>query len=310
MTIEIDVALLALKLTPGLGNVSVNRVAEWVRGSGRDWAGLLGAPERDLLTALPAGMHREAAAVASCTDGTVTRARSLIDRVHEAGGTTIVAGAGDYPVALAAALGRNAPPLLCMLGDPDLLARPGVAVVGTRSPSDTGSEVARETSRVLAEQDIAVISGAAQGIDLAAHEAAIDANGRTVVVLPEGLLGYHGPEFLVRAAADGRALLVSEFSPDARWSTHGALARNATIAALASVLCVFEPGETGGSAHVARTALDLGKSVFIWRGAAHASDLLDQGATPLPDDLGERVDALLGAMESSPKPELRPGELF
>ena len=66
------------------------------------------------------------------------------------------------------------------------------------------------------------------------------------------------------AVEDGRALLVSQFSPDAPWSTHGALTRNATIAALSRLVCVIEPGRTGGSIRTARHALEQGKTVMAY----------------------------------------------
>ncbi|HBB22726.1 MAG TPA: DNA-protecting protein DprA, partial [Pseudomonas sp.] len=90
-----------------------------------------------------------------------------------------------YPALLAEL--PDAPPLLFVAGDPTLLERPQLAVVGSRRASRNGLDNARAFSRSLAGAGFVITSGLALGIDGAAHQGALDANGKTVAVLGTGI---------------------------------------------------------------------------------------------------------------------------
>src|SRR6185503_1965743 len=95
---------------------------------------------------------------------------------------------------LAESLGAATPPLLSIAGDAELLSRDAGAIVGSRTPSEAGVTLARLCAQWLAGHRRVVVSGGAQGIDSAAHEAAIAEGGSTIVVLPQGLLTHRvGP---------------------------------------------------------------------------------------------------------------------
>ena len=91
----------------------------------------------------------------------------------------------DYPALLRRTPGP--PRLLHVAGDSALLWHPGVAIVGSRSPTAGGRETAHEFARVLAASGLSVISGLAAGIDTAAHEGALAAGGRTIAVVATGV---------------------------------------------------------------------------------------------------------------------------
>jgi predicted Rossmann fold nucleotide-binding protein DprA/Smf involved in DNA uptake len=103
--------------------------------------------------------------------------------------------------------------------------------------------------------------------------------GKTVVVLPQGILTYRGPALLFDAIQDGRAAVVSEFAPDMAWETHAAVTRNTTISAFSLLVCVIEPKKTGGSVRTARCALAQGKRVLVYpaRGCASVVQSLSNG---------------------------------
>ena len=257
-------AILGLTLSPGMGSVTINRLIAWATSSGRSLSEVMRLPLQDLLEILPTELHTGADALSVCAERYMGRASAMIERVEKAGGQAIVSTDGDYPERVKMSLGNAAPPFLCAVGNFELLEADAAGVVGTRKPSEEGTRLAERCARVFGERGVPVISGGAEGVDTTAHKAALDAGGTTVVVLPQGLIVYRGPKELLVAVEDGRALLLSQFSPDAPWSTHAALTRNATIAALSRLVCVIEPGRRGGSIRTARHALEQGKNVMAY----------------------------------------------
>lgn len=256
----------ALSLRPGVGARSVTRWLTWSAGASVPRSGWLRRTPADLVAAFPPGLDQLAAALSDGLADELAQARRLAARTTEAGGQFLLVTDGDYPKSLRARLGPTAPPVLTVFGDVDLLERPGVGLVGTRAPSEAGRTLAAYCARWCTDLGAAVVSGGAQGIDTAAHTVALESGGTTIVVLPQGLLTYSVPEFLAQAAESGRAAIVSEFAPSAPWTTHGAVTRNTTIAALSRLVCVIEPKAQGGSIRTGRAALAQGCPVFVYGG--------------------------------------------
>jgi DNA processing protein len=109
----------------------------------------------------------------------------VLRRTAALGGQILLPGAPAFPAALCEI--PDAPALLFVCGDPALLERPAVAIVGSRDHSPYGAAVARSVSRRAARAGIVVVSGMARGLDAAAHHAALDAGGGTIGVLGNGL---------------------------------------------------------------------------------------------------------------------------
>ena len=200
------------------------------------------------------------------------------------------------------------PPMLFYRGSQSLFSAPAGAVVGARKVSGEGLRLAAESAALLAAEG-PVVSGGAAGVDLAAHEAAVEVSeGKTILVLPQGLSSYQAPEFIQEPFHDGRVLALSAELPPLEWQTHQAVGRNPIIAALARAVVVIEPDKTGGSIRTAEAALALGRRVFVWGGPRPkktVDNLLSMGAEPLVDDSGVlRGDVLREALHDEPqKPE-------
>src|SRR5687767_253503 len=126
------------------------------------------------------------------------------------GRTLLAADDPRYPAPLAAVPGM--PPALFVAGDPGVLARPQVAIVGSRSATAAGRETAFEFAAQLAARGFAITSGLAAGIDAAAHRGALAAGGATVAVCGTGLDRVYPRQHreLAREIA-ARGVLVSEF---------------------------------------------------------------------------------------------------
>lgn len=173
-------------------------------------------------------------------------------------------------------------------GAPAILARPAVAIVGARSCSPYGSQVATDIARELAAAGVVVVSGLARGIDGEAHRGALAAGGLTVAVLGCGIdrdYPRSHADLARRIAATG--LLVSEYQPGVEPAPWRFPARNRIVAGLALATVVVEARARSGALITADFALELGREVFAVPGeitsglSAGTNDLIRQGATPL-----------------------------
>jgi DNA processing protein len=159
----------------------------------------------------------------------------------------------------------NRPPFLFVRGrvlDEDNRA---VAIVGTRRPSPEGKEQAARLAAELARHHVTVLSGLAEGIDAAAHLAALDTGGRTVSVMGTGIERIYPKSnrpLAERILAEGGAL-VSQFWPDAPPTKWSFPMRNVVMSGMATGTVVVEATNTSGAKMQARLALDHGKRVFL-----------------------------------------------
>jgi DNA processing protein len=178
--------------------------------------------------------------------------------------------------------------LLAEGATPEVLNRPRVAIVGTRSASVHGLADARELGGFLAESGITVVSGLAIGVDGAAHEGTLDAGGGVVGVVATGLdVVYPRRHVVLHDRVRRAGLLLSEsgfgIQPD-RWRFP---VRNRIIAALADVVVVVEATVRGGARITAEHALEYGRTVLAMpgsrrnRAAEGCNSLLADGAHPL-----------------------------
>jgi DNA processing protein len=194
------------------------------------------------------------------------------------------------------------PAVLFARGEPATLARPRVAIVGTRRCTAVGRSIAAELGRDLAEAGICVVSGLALGIDGAAHRGALDGGGAPAAVVATGLdIVYptrHRPLW-EEVVAGG--VLLSEYplgTPPERWRFP---ARNRIIAALADVVVVVESHATGGSMHTVEAALERDRLVAVVPGSVRSpassgtNGLLVSGAVPVRDATDVVVLLGLGA---------------
>lgn len=169
----------------------------------------------------------------------------------------------EYPLNLR--LVKEQPPFLFARGtvvDDEL----SVAVVGTRHPSDRGVHYAAQIAAGLAERGVTVASGLAQGIDTAAHTAALSAGGRTVAVIGTGLRRFYpaqNTKLQLRIAEEG--LVLSQFWPDAPPTKRSFPMRNAIMSGYCLATVVIEAAERSGARMQARFALEHGRHVFLMR---------------------------------------------
>lgn len=171
---------------------------------------------------------------------------------------------------------HDPPPLLYIRGDPALLARPAVAIVGARNATGQGKRDAQAFGRELSESGLTVVSGLALGIDAAAHAGGLLGCGGTVAVTGTGADRVYPPDnlALAREVAE-RGAVVTEFPLGMQGMPANFPRRNRIIAALAHGVLVVEAAARSGSLITARLAAELGREVFAVPGSIHAP--LSQG---------------------------------
>lgn len=174
-----------------------------------------------------------------------------------------------------------------------------VSVVGARAATGYGEHVATEFGYGLAEAGVTVVSGAAYGIDGAAHRGALAADGITVAVLGCGIdIGYPAghASLLDRIAEHG--LVITEYPPGTPPGRHRFLVRNRLIAALSAGTVVVEAGARSGARNTASAAVALGKVVLAVPGPVSSAmsigchELLRSGTAELVTSAADVLEAV------------------
>ncbi|WP_298857855.1 DNA-processing protein DprA [uncultured Sulfitobacter sp.] len=231
-----------------------------------------------------------------CPEGVV---RAELRAAHAQGAKLLHIDHPDYPASLAEL--DDAPPFLWLMGDPALLSKPMIALVGARNASSLGTRMARSLAHDLGEAGFVVVSGLARGVDAAAHLAALPYG--TIAVQAGGVdIMYPAENTALAEDIAKQGLRLSEqpmgLQPTARYFPK----RNRIISGLARATVVVEAAAKSGSLITARDALDQGRDVLAVPGhpfdarASGGNMLIRDGAT-LVRNAADVIDAL-GPMQS------------
>ena len=213
---------------------------------------------------------------------------AYLARLRDEGVLWIARSAKEFPRLLHAI--HDPPPGLFVRGEngPDLLRRAAVAVVGARSCSPYGAQVARMLGRELAAAGLVVVSGLARGVDGEAHRGALEVGGATVAVLGCGIdRDYPAAHRELASRIRATGATVSEYATGVEPAPWRFPARNRVIAGLSAATVVVEARDRSGALITADLALDEGREVFAVPGeitsalSSGTNDLLKLGASPL-----------------------------
>lgn len=278
----------ALRSVPLVGNLTFRRLLR-----------AFGSPEK-VLQAAPAELAAVAGvrpAVAGAIKAHDYRRAAEAETAawRKSGASVITLSDAEYPLLLKEI--PDPPPYFYLLGTLPA-ARTAIAVVGSRNASAYGIATATRLVRELAEQGIAIVSGLAQGVDAAAHRAALQVGGSTIGVLGCGIDQVYPPEnrhlFEEMAARGG---IISEFPVGTPPEAPNFPRRNRIISGLSRGVLVVEAAERSGSLITARFALDQGREVFAvpgnitFRASRGTNSLIKQGAK-LVDTVADIVGEL------------------
>jgi DNA processing protein len=234
-----------------------------------------------------------------------SRIEQEVAAVRAAGARYLFRDMPGYPQLLAHI--ESAPPILTVRGDPQLAAKPCVAMVGARNASAAAVKLARDFAHALAGEGFVVVSGLARGIDGAAHEGALPA---TIGVIASGIDIAYPPQHAAlqeRIASEG--LLIAEQPPGTEPRGRHFPSRNRIIAGLALGTLVVEAAPKSGSLITARLAGEAGREVMAIPGSPldarsrGCNQLIREGAVLVqaPEDVVE----LLSGFDGTPRSSLR-----
>jgi len=216
-----------------------------------------------------------------CSGGEADRILMLLDRrdVLEAQrrtGITACTWLGEtYPRRLRERLGDDAPPVLFLLGDPGILQRDAIALVGSRDLTPLGRRYAEAVGRMAAESGYVLVSGNARGADRTAQDACLAAGGTVLSVVADRLLDYR---------PRAQVLYVSEEGPGVGFSAGRALRRNRLIHAAGrwTFVAQVRDGQGGTWDGSVRNLRHGWSPLFVPQdGSAGAETLCRLGATPI-----------------------------
>jgi predicted Rossmann fold nucleotide-binding protein DprA/Smf involved in DNA uptake len=206
---------------------------------------------------------------------------------YQQSGLRLLSGVSEpFPTVLKERLGSAAPPLLYVLGDVGLFGRKALGIVGSRTVSASGSEIARQAAAAAAADGLGVISGGAKGTDRLAMTAALDRGGQVVGVVADSLLRTSRDPETRSAISDGQLCLCSPYKPTAGFTVGNAMGRNKLIYALSSATLVVECEEGSGGTWSGAVEALRGRiaPVIAWTGPGSSPGnraLTRLGASPL-----------------------------
>ena len=230
-----------------------------------------------------------------------------IARVEKLGAKYLALGQGLYPRLLTEL--EDAPPLLIVKGNLNLLDRMSVAIVGARNASAAACRFARGLSHDLGQNDLVVVSGLARGVDSAAHDGSLETG--TIGVVAGGVDIFYPPENEARQRAMyERGLVVAERPPGTEPRARHFPYRNRIIAGISAGTVVVEAAPRSGSLITARLAAEAGREVMAVPGspldprAQGCNQLIRDGATLIQNarDVVEELGPIEGRVRSASTP--------
>jgi DNA processing protein len=269
-------AWVALTLTPGLGPKRILKAAQALP----ELASLF----RLSLTELESLNFPAPAAQFLFTGKARSEAERELVRMGEQKGVILTYGDEEYPERLREIF--DPPPVLWVLGDVNLLARPSIAIVGTRHPTPYGTGMAEILARDLAMRKLVILSGMARGIDTAAHKGTLAAHGSTIAVWGTGIDVIYPKEnkSLAENILVSGGAIVSEYRLGTFPAPQNFPKRNRILSGMSVGVLVVEAGENSGTRVTARCALEQDRDVYAvpgnvtTRNAWGPNTLIKQGA--------------------------------
>jgi DNA processing protein len=245
---------LGIALTPGLGATKARKLVE-----------RFGSPEmvfRASLTELEGSGIQAVSAQSIATGKSAELAREELAKAADLGVSVICQEDACYPPRLKEIY--DPPVVLYVRGNAEVLAQPGIAMVGTRHPTPYGLGMAERLACDLATQGLVIISGMARGVDTASHRGAISAKGKTIAVFGTGVDVIY-PKENSRLSEQILALggaFISEFPLGTFAAPQNFPIRNRILSGMSVGVLVVEAAEYSGTRITARCALEQNRDVF------------------------------------------------
>jgi DNA processing protein len=281
--------LVGLSLLPGIGPARFHRLLEHFGDPERAWR----ATERELVALGVDGKNLPAL---------LEKRRSLsldeeMEKLKRLDVSILTQDDASYPLRLKETFG--APPILYVRGSLTPMDHQSVGVVGTRSPSVYGKELAARIVPELVRAGLTIVSGLARGIDSIAHHAALEAGGRTIAVLGSGIdVIYPAENRSLFKRITQQGAVMTDYPLGTKPDAFNFPARNRIISGLTLGTVVVEARIGSGALITADYALEQNREVFAFpgratdRGSAGCNRLIREGRAKLVTETEDIVDEL------------------
>lgn len=232
----------------------------------------------------------------------------IAEQLQNEGFSVIPINSPDYPSVLKENLKvSQSPSLLYTKGRISMLHEDITAIVGSRKAGPEALTFTAVVARKCVKEQKVIVSGFAKGVDKQALESTLKANGKSIIVLPQGILTFgSGFKQYYEQIINGKVLVLSTFFPKAGWEVGLAMARNVYIYGLAREIYVAESEEKGGTWQGATNGLKRNRTVYIRRPEPHEKNanlkLISLGAVPV-DANGEVINQPMDIPPKEEKPE-------
>lgn len=169
-----------------------------------------------------------------------------------------------YPKILKKNLKYNAPIVIYTKGNKSLLQEPSIAIVGSRKADKVSLDFTDKVAKNSVLENKVVVSGYAKGVDRQALDSALEANGKSIIVLPQGITTFSsGFKQYFKQITNGNVLVMSTFAPKAPWSVELAMARNPIIYGMASEIFVAQSEDKGGTWSGVIDGLRKNRTIYV-----------------------------------------------
>ena len=158
----------------------------------------------------------------------------------------------------------NAPIVIYTKGNKSLLQEPSIAIVGSRKADNASLAFTDNVAKKGVSENKVIVSGFAKGVDRQALDSAIETNGKSIIVLPQGITTFSsGFKQYFKHIANGNVLVMSTFAPKAPWSVELAMARNPIIYGMAAEIYVAQSDEKGGTWSGVIDGLRKNRTIYV-----------------------------------------------
>lgn len=211
----------------------------------------------------------------------------IAEQLHNEGFQVIPLNSGNYPAVLKENLKtKGTPPVIYTFGRTGLLQEDALAIVGSRNAGDVSLTFTDFIAKKAVKDFKVVVSGFAKGVDKQALDSTLEVHGKSIIVLPQGVLTFQsGFKKYYEPIVSGDVLVLSTFFPKAGWEVGLAMARNTYIYGLAKEIYVAESDSSGGTWQGAVDGLTRKRSVYVRVPEVNEKNanlkLIDLGAIPV-----------------------------
>jgi len=188
----------------------------------------------------------------------------LVEELLNQGYEIIPITSKDYSPTLKANLKYNAPLVLYIKGNKQILQEQSIAIVGSRNANEKSLQFTDNVAKKASSEYKVVVSGFAKGVDKQALDSAISYKGQSIIVLPQGITTFaSGMKKYYKQIIEGDVLVLSTFHPKSPWSVEQAMARNSIIYGLASEIYAAQSDDKGGTWSGVCEGLKKGRRIYV-----------------------------------------------